>query len=375
MNKINIKIQALNIPMRLSFKQASSDRKTSESIWVEISNGDYVGYGEGCPRLYVTNENIADSIKWLESIAPQIQKFCNDLGQLKIFLKKLDTQIRKHPSAWCAMECALLDLFARMEHSSIEQLLGTEPIYGSYNYSAILGDQDEPAYTALIKKYLQAKLSDFKIKLSGDDERDNHHINTLLQHVKLHKILSPRIRLDANNLWQNDIDTACKSISNFKQDIFAIEEPLTSKSYELISELSVKTGKHIILDESLCDLDDLSKFAELPGSYIANIKISRVGGIISALELIDQCKKLNWPIIIGAHVGETSILTRVALIAAQYAGDSLIAQEGAFGEMILERDIVTPSLKFGYEGVLKIDHEIWPEIQNHGLGLTLKKDS
>jgi hypothetical protein len=57
-------------------------------------------------------------------------------------------------------------------------------------------------------------------------------------------------------------------------------------------------------------------------------------------------------LIVGAQVGETSLLTRVALSVAQASGDSLIAQEGAFGTHLLQHDVCTPPLMFGAGGTL-----------------------
>jgi hypothetical protein len=51
-------------------------------------------------------------------------------------------------------------------------------------------------------------------------------------------------------------------------------------------------------------------------------------------------------------VGETSILTRVALTVANRYRDILIAQEGAFGILLLKRDICDPVLMFGAKGQL-----------------------
>jgi len=44
--------------------------------------------------------------------------------------------------------------------------------------------------------------------------------------------------------------------------------------------------------------------------------------------MIEELKKLGWPVIIGCHVGETSLLTRAALVVSGAAGESLIAHEG-----------------------------------------------
>ncbi len=56
--------------------------------------------------------------------------------------------------------------------------------------------------------------------------------------------------------------------------------------------------------------------------------------------------------IVGAQVGETSILTRAALTLASGYRTSLIAQEGAFGTHLLERDVIDPPLMFGVGGKL-----------------------
>jgi len=94
----------------------------------------------------------------------------------------------------------------------------------------------------------------------------------------------------------------------------------------------------------------------LPGKFIANIKVSRVGGIIRALRLVQELKKLGWPVIIGCHVGETSLLTRAALITAYAAGENLIAQEGAFGDYLVEQEPVIPVLTFGRNGILDLNY-------------------
>lgn len=58
------------------------------------------------------------------------------------------------------------------------------------------------------------------------------------------------------------------------------------------------------------------------------------------------------PLIIGAQVGESSILTRAALTIANAFRDNLLAQEGAFGTQLLQYDIVEPSLMFEKAGKL-----------------------
>ncbi|MGH6611049.1 MAG: hypothetical protein ACRECQ_12415, partial [Burkholderiaceae bacterium] len=57
-------------------------------------------------------------------------------------------------------------------------------------------------------------------------------------------------------------------------------------------------------------------------------------------------------LIVGAHVGETSVLTRAALTVANCSRDILLAQEGAFGTHLLAHDVVDEPIMFGAGGVL-----------------------
>ncbi|MBM3792459.1 MAG: alpha/beta fold hydrolase, partial [Acidobacteria bacterium] len=100
--------------------------------------------------------------------------------------------------------------------------------------------------------------------------------------------------------------------------------------------------------------NDLKLFDNAPGQFIANLKVSKVGGICRGLELIEAIRARGWPIIVGAHVGETSLLTRAGFLFARAAGDSLLAHEGAFGSYLLEWDPAEPDLKFGRSGVIDL---------------------
>jgi L-alanine-DL-glutamate epimerase-like enolase superfamily enzyme len=165
-----------------------------------------------------------------------------------------------------------------------------------------------------------------------------------------------RIRLDANNLWKDRCDEAIEYTMMLGIGrVFAMEEPVRAKNAEDISKFSIATGLPVILDESLCTLEDLSLYRNIAGNFIANIKISKVGGLIRALKMIEELKIMRWPIIIGCHVGETSLLTRAALVVSGSAGDSLIAHEGAFGDYLVEREPASPMLKFGREGLLDLN--------------------
>jgi hypothetical protein len=76
-------------------------------------------------------------------------------------------------------------------------------------------------------------------------------------------------------------------------------------------------------------------------------------------------------LIVGAQVGETSLLTRAGLTAAQATQGLLVAQEGAFGTHLLESDICNPPLMFAKAGLL--DTTNYPNLIKPGLGFTFQE--
>jgi L-alanine-DL-glutamate epimerase-like enolase superfamily enzyme len=96
-----------------------------------------------------------------------------------------------------------------------------------------------------------------------------------------------------------------------------------------------------------------------------------MGGLLRSLAIIESARKLDIGLIVGAQVGETSLLTRAGLTAAQAAQDLLKAQEGAFGTHLLESDICSPPLMFAKAGLLNVAN--YPALIKPGLGFTFQE--
>ncbi len=356
MKKLNLHCEGLFLPMKATFKQASSVRKVGESVWVVARRASHIGLGEGCPRLYVTGEQVGGCLKWLAVQLPRIEQECSTLEELQHWVNEQRAIIDQHPAAWCAVETALLDLLARENGQSVEGLLGWGGLERRYSYTAVLSDGDEKEYLRMLNAYLGAGFSNFKIKLCGEFEKDRQKIALLLEAWSIGNMhdKAPSIRLDANNLWQGQPEQAIRYLNQLGDDFWAIEEPVAPKAFDQLSRISIATSKTIILDESLCTIDDLKQLQIYPGEFTANIKVSRVGGVLRALELVKMIQAMGLKIIVGAHVAETSIMTRAGMLVAQAAGEHLIGQEGGYGTMLLDREPVFPSLVFGYGGIIDL---------------------
>jgi L-alanine-DL-glutamate epimerase-like enolase superfamily enzyme len=128
-----------------------------------------------------------------------------------------------------------------------------------------------------------------------------------------------------------------------------------------------------VLDESVLRIGQLEALRAKPDYWIVTVRVSKMGGLHRSLAIIESARQSSIGVIVGAQVGETSLLTRAALTVARAAGDALIAQEGAFGTRLLTRDVCDPPLMFGDGGVL--DVAAYPSLSAPGFGPFLPIDS
>lgn len=310
MDVLRLQFSELRVPLKMTFRHASAARTHGESLWVEASRGGLRGYGEGCPRPYVTGETRESVRAWLGARGPQITAECGSLDAVRAWTVAHEGEIDGSPSAWCAVEMALLDLFAQEQETSVEGLLGLKPPGGPHRYSAVLGNDERWKTRFLIDQYCILGLTDFKVKLGGDLDVDRQKLADVAELAAWHGVETWRVRVDANNLWADSPADALGYLEALGAPLFGVEEPVAPRDALTQSAISAELGVPIILDESLCTMADLERYDGLPGTYIANLKVSRVGGVLRALRLVDAIDERGWPLIVGAHVGETSVLTR-----------------------------------------------------------------
>ncbi len=347
-HRVRIQARPLSIPFVTRFSHAAARRDTSQTLWVEIhdEHGN-CGYGEGCPREYVSGESLAGGLQFIAACTPHWQTSIADMASLRAWVAENRALIDTNPAAWCAVELAFLDLFGKRSGTTVESLLDLPPLCGEFRYTAVLGDAEPQQFERTLARYQQLGFEHYKIKLSGDARSD------LPKVVALERagIDPARARADANNTWRRPVEAGI-FLKSLCYPFAAIEEPLRAGDIEGQRLIANATGARIILDESLLGIDQLAAYADADFPWLANIRVSKLGGLLRSLEVARRAAPLCAGIIVGAHVGETSLLTRAALTVAHALRDKLYAQEGAFGGLLLTHDVVAAPIQFGAGGIV-----------------------
>jgi L-Ala-D/L-Glu epimerase len=357
---------SLQIPFKMAFRHASAERAETSSVLVEAVSGDgHVGYGESCPRPYVTGETIESARAFFDRHERGLRESVVSLPSLREWMTTHAADVDANPAAWCALELALLDLLAKERGQTLEELVSQPALAGPFRYTAVLGDAGSQMFGLIADQYRRKGFTDFKIKLAGDLARDRDKIAI----VSRGPGASPRIRVDANNLWKT-ADETIAFVRGLNGPLFAIEEPIPPNQYRELARIADTLGCQVVLDESFLRIEQLPSLQDEPSRWLLNVRVSKMGGLLRSLAIVETARALGIGVIVGAQVGETSVLTRAALTVAQAAAERLVAQEGAFGTWLLERDLCDPPLMFGADGVL--DVAAYPGLKQPGLGLDLR---
>ena len=360
----DLKTFTFPVPFKRVFRHASASRRHAENLIVAAHGDDgTIGYGEGCPRLYVTGETVGGCAAFVNQHAAS---FCADVGSvddLRAWITAHSDAIDENPAAFCALETAALDLLGKSSGCNIEQLLGVASGPPDAAYTAVLGDMGLLLYRWQLRGFRVRGFTDFKVKLSGSLRRDR---------AKLAPFVSPgsspaTVRLDANNLWETP--GQCAAHLDALGDVaFAVEEPLQAGDIEGCMRVAQQCRVKIIADESLRLIQQLEALAEA-SAWIVNVRVSKMGGIIRSLDVVAAAARAGMDVIVGCQVGETSLLTRAALAVIASAPDAVVGAEGAFGTHLLAHDLTDQTIMWGHGGVLR-GRDV-PDGSGGGLGLRL----
>ena len=350
---VSIDIMPLQLPFTRSVAQATPSRTSSEAIIVRVRDAEGVaGYGEALPRPSVQDEDVASTIERLQAVlAPQV------LGSDFASGGAVGEEIRSAEAKWsrsrrpedtaiawntaqCAMELAIFDWAFKRFGASISELL--IPARRDVVYTGVINAEGPEAVAAMSKRYMDAGMGRIKIKVGiGDD---------VARLDAVRGVVGPdvAIRIDANGAWT--AEEAIMALTELQPfNIEAVEQPVGATDIEGMLRVREETGMRIVADESLVRVKDAQTLIKSKACDVFNIQVSKCGGLISSRRLALAAREAGLGVQIGAHIGETSILSAAGRHLAAHLPevDSL---EGSLGTHLFIEDVAREPVMFGYGG-------------------------
>lgn len=390
----------VRLPFRFSFGHSLASRNFSRNIVVEVAiavgEGTVTGLGESVPREYVTGETSESALAFInEVLAPALlgRSFAGVdqlLGALEALFYQERLDERPLGAAFCAVELALLDACARIlglpfylmpaylarlsrlpaAASTLDRTLWNLELPWServFRYGGGVPFGKRKVLEALLRAYKAYGFQTVKLKVGDDIDED-------LVKIKLARsILGPavKLRIDANCAW--NFDLACLAMERFRPlGVVSLEQPLPRLETEGLARLQARLPETIVVDESLTTLKEAQRLIELKACRAFNIRISKVGGIVAAMKLVELARQASLECHLGAQVGESGILASAQKHLALAVPDLFANVEGAMNLFLLKRDLTRECLTVPFGAVVSARP---PERANLGLAVNLKRES
>ena len=349
-----MRIAALDVlevqfPFRISFGHALASRSSSTNVVVVLHTQDgTTGYGESVPREYVTGESPSGAAALIaERLGPalldrRIEGFEETPGLLREVFGTLDGAAPSG-AARCALELALLDASGRTFGRSLGDLLG--PCQRQrVAYSGVLPLLPGPLMLLGALAHLLYGVRTVKLKVGRSLAED-------LRNLKLLRaVLGPRadLRVDANCAWQPDQAVeAIRAMARYR--LGAVEQPVPQDDFGGLKRVADAVDVPIMADESLRTLEDARRLAEDRSVDMFNIRISKCGGLLAAREMAEVAARAGLSCQMGAHPGESAILSAAGRHFATRIAN-LRYLEGSAGTILLKQDIADRNVAPGWGG-------------------------
>ncbi|MEM7511606.1 MAG: enolase C-terminal domain-like protein, partial [Bacteroidota bacterium] len=175
------------------------------------------------------------------------------------------------------------------------------------------------------------------------------------------------IQVDVNAGWT--LQDACIQLPELiHAGVSCIEQPFPVDKDEQMGWLTWKYGKEIdiMADESACSYRQIAFLVQNNLCNKLNLKLSKNGGVFHCMKIGKLAKAHGISLQLGAHFGETSLLTAAAMLFASVEPE-LTSMEGGLGTHLLNKDVVEHSLSLNQKGKIKTTGHLL----QHGWGMNV----
>jgi L-Ala-D/L-Glu epimerase len=280
-------------PIAGAFTISRGAKTEAVTVVAEISRGGHTGRGECVPYA-----------RYGETPEAALAAVLSMLEPVKRGLDRQGLQAAMPAgAARNALDCALLDLEAKISGRRVWELLGRPaPRACTTAYTISLGTPDVMA--AATAKAARRPL--LKIKLGGDGDGDR---------IAAVRRSAPESELivDANEAW-----TSANLEQNLAEcaelGVTLVEQPLPAGKDEALAR--IRRPLAVCADESVHDRASLAGLRERYDAV--NIKLDKTGGLTEALAMADAAQALGFEVMIGCMVA-TSLAMAPAMLLAQQA--------------------------------------------------------
>jgi len=294
---VQFSYKTIELVPRHVFRTARSTSVTSESVIVEISDGEIAGIGEAAPSRFYgeTAETVVD---YLERLRPAVEW----AGHESELLAELTSRGGPgDPAARASLENAAHDMMGKRLGVPLYRHFGLDP--ESAPVTTISIGLDEP--DIMLEKALEVKgFPILKIKL------DRHTDLSIVGRIK--EATGAAVTIDANCAWT--AEEAVEKLAVLAEvGIEFAEQPVAADDVEGLLHVRERSETPIFADESCPTSADIPRVADAVDGIV--IKLMKCGGLIEAVRMAGAARERGLRTLLGCMMESSLALTAAAHIS------------------------------------------------------------
>ena len=320
------RIREIALPLKEPFQISGGSMAVRRSLIVELEDDlGRVGIGESAPfeHPFYSDETITTAGEVLrELLLPAVVGVT--FSSVAAMHDSLEAIAPRSPMARAGVETAWWDLVAVDTDSSLAHLVsnrfgdlgvpnGRAPAVRCGLALGIPHDRDVGSFATQVREAVTAGYHRIKVKIDREWHVDAvRAVQRMLQDANA----DIPVTVDANGVFDPTTDQAIL-IALDEMSLLFIEQPFTAGETAALIDLANLLTTPICLDETLVDEPTARGFAQLPGRWVWNIKVQRVGGLEPACRIAAMGHDAGIPMWIGT-MPETGIGAQAALALATH---------------------------------------------------------
>lgn len=255
-----------------------------DSTVVEVETTEGVtGWGEVCPLGPFYLPAYAEGVRaGLRELGPHLIGL--DPCELGVLNRRMDAALQGHPYVKSGVDMACWDILGKVSGLPVSKLMGGRFGESVTLYRAISQESPEQM-AAKVAGYRQEGYTRFQLKVGGDPDVDIQRIRAVNAELEP----GDRLVADANTGWtQHEAMRVVRAVADV--DVY-VEQPC--RSYEECLAVRRNTSHPFVLDESVDSLEMLLRAKRDLAMDVANLKISKLGGLTKTRQARDLCVSMG----------------------------------------------------------------------------------
>ena len=329
---MRLTLREIDLPLRHAFTISVGSISVQRNLLVELSDGDFTGYGEGASGSAFTAFTAAGMRADLEAARARIES--ERLDDPAALWDQLLPVLGHNRFALCALDEAAHDLWGKQRGQPVWQLWGLTQRGGPLSDYTI-GIADVSTMAMKLREFAGWPI--YKIKLGTPDDL------AIVRELRRHT--DATFRVDANCAWSVEQTLA------FAPELKAlgvefIEQPLPAGEWAGMKRLFADSALPIMADESCLVPEDVERC--VGHFHGVNVKLVKAGGLTPARRMVLRARALGLKTMVGcmceSSVGISAIAQLLPLLDyVDMDGAVLLAKDIATGVRVEKGRAIFPS--------------------------------